>query len=60
MPEESMGRHDTTIDYMKSLRLKKELTCDRKQWRGRIRVTDPSLGGINSSGKEIILNLETT
>jgi len=27
---------------MKSLRLKKEHTADRKKWRGRIRVADPS------------------
>jgi len=27
---------------MKSLRLKKEHTADRKKWRGKIRVADPS------------------
>jgi len=37
---------------MKSLRLKKEDTGDRKKWCGRIQVTDPSLGEINSSRKE--------
>jgi len=29
---------------MKSLRLKKEHTGDRKKWRGRIQVADPSPG----------------
>jgi len=28
---------------MKPLRLKKEHTADRRNWRGRIRVADPSL-----------------
>ena len=30
------------IQDMKSLQLKKEHTADRKKWRGRIRVADPS------------------
>jgi len=31
-------------------------TGDRKKWRRRIRVADPSPGGINSSLKEIYNN----
>src|SRR6218665_626580 len=49
--EEGMG--DIIQQDMKSLRLKKEHNADRKKWRGKIRVTDPSLGGINTSRKEI-------
>jgi len=34
---------------IKSLRLKKEDTGDRKKWRRMIREADPSLAWINSS-----------
>ena len=33
---------DITQQDMKSLRLKKEHSTDRKKWRERIRVADPS------------------
>jgi len=40
--QQKKRRGDIIQQDMKSLRLKKEHTADRKKWRGRIRVADPS------------------